>query len=89
MNDPALGYGTTGKTCTTCHENGEGISKKFDTKRTYKLMGLDIQSLPEVINSCIEITLRGEGINPDGNEMNAIIHYIKYLKLNEKSPHSK
>jgi len=52
-------------------------------------MGLDIKTLPEVINSCIEITLRGEGIDPEGKEMKALIHYIKYLKLNEKSPHPK
>ena len=56
LNNPELGYGTTGKTCTTCHENGEGISTNFDTKKKYKIMGLDIKTLPEAINSCIEIT---------------------------------
>ena len=84
-NDPTLGYGTTGKTCTTCHENGEGISKNFDTKKSYIVMGLEIQSLPEVINTCIEITLRGEGIDPQGEEMKALISYIHYLK-HKKSP---
>jgi cytochrome c len=89
FNNPDLGNGTTGKTCTTCHENGEGISKDFDTKKTYTVMGLEIQSLPEVINSCIEITLRGEGIDLEGEEMKNFIHYIKNLKHNEKSPRSK
>ncbi len=88
-NDPTLGYGTTGKTCTTCHENGEGISNNFDTKNEYIVMGLKIKTLPEVINTCIEITLRGEGIDPQGEEMKALISYIQYLKRDKKSPRSK
>ena len=80
FNDPTLGDGMTGKTCATCHENGAGISVNFDKKSKYSLMGLDIDTLPEVINNCIEITLRGEGIDPKGSEMDFLISYIKALK---------
>lgn len=78
--DPTLGNGTSGKTCNTCHENGEGISADFDKKMQYTLMGLELQSLPDLINNCIEITLRGEEIDPHGEEMQALINYLQYLQ---------
>lgn len=80
FNDPLLGGGITGKTCSTCHADGEGISSDFDKKTKYTIMGLEMNSLPEVINNCIEITLRGESLNPEGPEMKAIIAHIRTLK---------
>jgi cytochrome c len=81
---PTLGKGTSGKNCTNCHLGGEGISKEFADKKEYNVMGLKMKNLPEVINFCIEVTLRGEGIEPDGQEMRELIKYIKELKGQKK-----
>ena len=80
FNDPFLGGGITGKTCYTCHAAGEGIDPDFEHKAKYSVMGLEMHTLSEVINNCIEITLRGEGLDPDGPEMKALIAYIRILK---------
>ena len=85
FNDPRLANGTTGKSCATCHANGAGISPGFDTKNTYMLMGLEIDSLAEVISSCNEITMRGEGLEPDSRELSDLVNYLRALKKEAKT----
>jgi len=76
FESPLLGGGTSGKSCLTCHEGGRDFSEKTLTEAGYAVMGLDMKTLPEVINFCIEVALRGEGIPEDGPEMEDLIAYL-------------
>jgi cytochrome c len=42
-------------------------------------MGMKKKDLPEVINVCIEYPLGGAAIDPDGEEMQDLIAYMKTL----------
>ena len=86
--NPKLGGGTSGKTCKTCHEDGRDLSRDLLTKKEFRVMRIPMKNLAEVVNFCIEVTLRGEGIAPDSKEMTDLIHYLDYL-ANKKSPSPK
>ena len=78
-----LGGGTNGKTCLTCHKKGRDFSEDTLKKQHFTVMGIEINGLPEVINFCIEVALRGEGLNPEGEEMKALIAYLEiFIKKN-------
>jgi mono/diheme cytochrome c family protein len=69
FNDAQLGGGTAGISCNSCHPHGKGLEKAADKK-----------DLPKVINSCIRMALKGNGIDPKSAEMADLIAYIKSLK---------
>ena len=89
FTDQKLCGGTTGKTCLTCHAKGRDFTAGTLKKMHYIVMGVEINSLPEVINFCIEVALRGEGLNTEGEEMKDLITYLEiFIKENtlEKNP---
>ena len=83
FEDPTLGGGTSGKTCKTCHEHGDGWDENFSTKQKYQVMGEKLSTLEDVVNYCIEVTLRGEGLEADSRDMTDLIAYLKSLEGKE------
>jgi cytochrome c len=80
FEDPALGGGTSGKTCLTCHEHGRDLSNAVQTGGHFTVMGIAMDGLEEVVNFCIEVTLRGEGLAPEGKDMADLIAYLKFFQ---------
>lgn len=81
FESPTLGGGTTGKTCATCHPGGAKLGADLFTRKQFTIMGMGKKSLAEVINVCIERPLGGKAIDPDGQEMQDLIAYMKTLTL--------
>lgn len=79
FNDPRLGLGTSGKTCKTCHVDGLDLDIDLLGKRNFEIMGVMVADVREAVNFCIEVTLRGEGIDPDSKEMQDILAYLEIL----------
>jgi|GEM_PF-863294 len=75
----SLGGGTNGKCCFTCHEAGRDLSPGLSSRGERTVMGIRMRSPKEVVNFCIEVALRGEGIDPDGKEMEDLLAYLEYL----------
>ena len=79
FENPALGGGTTGKSCMTCHEGGQGLGNDLFERTEFTIMGKKKMSLEEVINVCIENPLGGKAIDPQGEEMIDLMAYMKTL----------
>lgn len=66
FNDPALGGSTNGKSCNSCHADGKGLEKAGTSA-----------NLAGTINMCIEKALKGQGLDTQSKEMEALEMYIK------------
>ena len=77
--DPALGGGATGKCCFTCHEGGRGLGDDLDRRQAFTVMGNAVPNLAEVVNFCIEVALRGQGLNSQSGEMRDLTAYLVWL----------
>jgi hypothetical protein len=73
----ALGGATTGKSCATCHDGGKGLGSNLFERKHFTIMGVEKNSLADVINVCIEEPLGGTGLDPRGEEMNNLIASMK------------
>jgi len=69
FNDPKFAGGTSGKSCNSCHPDGEGL-ENAEMKEN---------SLEETVNMCIENALTGEALDTQSQEMKDIVAYIKSL----------
>ncbi|MFO7605715.1 MAG: hypothetical protein R6W72_05410 [Desulfurivibrionaceae bacterium] len=79
FESPTFGGGTTGKTCKSCHPGGEGLGKDlFDREKT-AIMGMEKNSVEEVVNVCIENPMGGSAIDTEGEEMQDVVAYMKTL----------
>ena len=76
FNDPKLG--TNGKTCNDCHKDGGGLEKAGSRK--------DIEM---TVNSCIQASLQGKVLKPGSVEMQSLVHYLKSLGGEKKTPKKK
>ena len=79
FNDVNFGSGTSGKSCNSCHTDGEGLEEAGE-KKEFAIMGKNQNSLEEAVNVCIEMPLKGKAINPKSEDMVNIVAYIKSLK---------
>lgn len=79
FESPTFGGGTTGKTCNTCHEGGEGFGSDLFERKQFTIMEMDKKTLADVINICIEKPLGGKAIDPQGEEMQDVMAYMKTL----------
>lgn len=79
FESPTLGGGTTGKSCKTCHEDGKNLSSELFERKQFTIMGMNKKTLADVINVCIEKPLGGTAIDPQGQEMQDLIAYMKIL----------
>ncbi|HYA87470.1 MAG TPA: cytochrome C [Nitrospirota bacterium] len=74
FNDPKLG--TTGKSCNSCHPDGQNIQKAgFNS------------DLDRIVNGCITHSIKGKALAPQSIEMQSLILYIK--SLGAKQPAAK
>ena len=84
--DPTLGKGVSGKCCFTCHEQGRDLGADLDQRINFNVMGIVMQGVAEVVNFCIEVALRGEGLEPQGQEMVDLTAYLVWLGKNQRDP---
>ncbi|MDO9042540.1 MAG: hypothetical protein Q7U64_09395 [Desulfocapsaceae bacterium] len=83
FESPSLGGGTTGKSCSTCHEGGKNLGSDLFERKQFTIMKMDKKSLAEVINICIEKPLGGAAIDSQGQDMKDLIAYMKTLVGNQ------
>lgn len=79
FESPALGAGTTGKSCNTCHADGKGLGSDLFDRKNLSIMGMEKTNVEEMVNVCIEKPLGGSAIDPQGEEMQDLIAYMKTL----------
>lgn len=79
FEDPRLGGGTTGKSCATCHVDGEGFGKDLFQRNRYSIMGQEKPNIEDVVNLCIKIPLGGKPIDPKGKDMQDLLAYMRTL----------
>ncbi|MEW6500376.1 MAG: hypothetical protein ACOY8P_07100 [Thermodesulfobacteriota bacterium] len=84
--DPSLGGGTSGKCCLTCHEQGRDLGADLDQRRTFTVMENPVGDLAGAVNFCIEVALRGQEIDPQGQEMADLTSYLAWLGKNKRDP---
>jgi cytochrome c peroxidase len=64
FNDPKLG--TNGKSCSTCHADGKGLTHAGEKS-----------DLARIVNNCIAIPLKGKPLDPESVEMQSLLLYVK------------
>ncbi|MGA7826933.1 MAG: hypothetical protein WCA04_04700 [Geobacteraceae bacterium] len=79
FESPDLGGGTTGKSCSSCHEGGDGLGSDLFERKKFNFGGSDNMRLVDVINLCIENPLGGKAIDPEGADMQDLTAYMKTL----------
>ncbi|MCL7488469.1 MAG: hypothetical protein M8357_09895 [Desulfobulbaceae bacterium] len=79
FESPTFAGGTTGKSCVTCHPGGKGLGSDLFDRKKLTIMGMEKDSVEEVVNVCIENPLGGTAIDPQGEEMQDLIAYLKTL----------
>ena len=72
-----LGGGTTGKSCNACHLGGKGLSSDLFQRKKFTIMGMDKHNLAEVVNVCVEKSLGGVALDPQGDEMADLLASMK------------
>ncbi len=78
FKDVNFGNGTAGKSCNSCHPDGKGL-EKAGSKSEFNIMGQKQNSLEEAVNFCIEMALKGQAIDPNGQDMKDIVAYIRSI----------
>lgn len=79
FESPTLGGGTTGKSCKSCHMGGQGLGADLFDRKQLTIMGMDKDSLADVVNVCIENPLGGKAIDTQGEDMQDLLGYMKTL----------
>lgn len=89
FESPALGGGTTGKSCNTCHADGKSLGGDLFDRKKLTIMGMEKNNVEEMVNVCIEKPLGGVAIDPQGEEMQDLIAYMKTLVSKQAKKKSK
>ncbi|MGB3211734.1 MAG: hypothetical protein WBB19_13605 [Desulforhopalus sp.] len=55
----SLGGATRGKSCMSCHAGGDGLGSDLSDREQFTIMGMDKETLADVVNVCIEHPLGG------------------------------
>ncbi len=79
FEDPKLGGGTSGKSCASCHPQGQGLAGVTD-KKEFKAMGKTYKTIADVTNYFIETAQKGKALDPQSEQMLNLIAYMKSLK---------
>jgi len=83
FNDPKAFGGTAGKSCGSCHPNGQGLEKTA-MKKEWKNPGGEWMNLEDAINVCIVLANKGTAIDPKSDQMRDLLAYIKSLGKKKK-----
>lgn len=80
FDDPNFAGGTSGKSCKSCHPNGKGLEKSgMKRKKEWKNPAGTWLRLEDANNVCVMMALKGNTIDPKGEEMKDLVAYIKSL----------
>ncbi len=80
----AATLGTNGKSCNTCHLGGKDID---GSKKTFNVLGEQLNSIGDTVNYCIENALEGKPLDGNSEGMKNIISYVKTLKPKKIQEH--
>jgi cytochrome c len=83
FNDPKAFGAKAGKSCGTCHPNGQGLEKAATMKELTNPAG-KWTSLEDAINVCIVLANKGTSIDPKSDQMKDLVAYIKSLGKKKK-----
>jgi mono/diheme cytochrome c family protein len=78
FNDPMAFGGKSGKSCGTCHPNGNGL-ENATTKKVWTNPAGKWTSLEDAINVCIVLANKGAAIDPKSEQMKDLVAYIRSL----------
>ncbi len=78
FNDSKAFGGTAGKSCGSCHPNGQGLEKSAAKKEWKNPAGV-WSSLEDATNVCIMMANKGKAIDPKSEQMKDLVAYIKSL----------
>ncbi len=78
FNDPKAFSGAAGKSCGTCHPNGQGLEKAGIMKEWKNPAG-KWMSIEDAVNVCIVMANKGTAIDPKSEQMKDLVAYIKSL----------
>ena len=67
----ATTLGSSGQSCASCHPEGKGLEE---------LAAYDDGQLKETINFCIRDALKGEMFNPQAQELDALLAYLRTFR---------
>ncbi len=84
FNDPALGGGTAGRSCNSCHPDGKGLEGS-SAKTEWRTPGGASSTLEGAVNTCITMALKGKALDPQSEQMRDIVAYIKSLSGKQKT----
>jgi cytochrome c len=79
FNDPKFAGSTNDKSCNSCHPDGSRLENAAD-KATFSILGNQLDSLEDTVNTCIKMALKGNALSKDSQQMKDIVQYIKSLK---------
>lgn len=79
FESPALGGGTTGKSCQSCHKEGKNLGSDLFERKKLTIMGTAKENVAGIVNVCIEKPLGGTAIDPNGEEMQDLLAYMQSL----------
>jgi cytochrome c len=79
FESPTLGGSTNEKSCLTCHAKGTKLNGDLFEREKHTIMGMEKDSVADLVNVCIEKPLGGTAIDPTSNEMTDILAYMKTL----------
>lgn len=83
--DPAMRFAGSGLTCQSCHlqagtqQFGLPLAGLWGVFPLYIGRENEVRTLEERINGCMERSLNGRALPPDGAEMKALVTYIRFI----------
>jgi cytochrome c len=79
FESPKLGNGTNGRSCSVCHAGGRKLGHDLFERKQFNLPGMGNKGLADMINFCIKNSLGGTPIDPQGQDMQDLMAYMKTL----------
>ena len=84
-HDPAMRFAGNGLTCQSCHlqagtqRYGLPLAGIWGVFPQYIGRENEVRTLEERVNGCMERSMNGQALPTDGDEMKAILAYIRYI----------
>jgi thiosulfate dehydrogenase len=88
--DPAMRFAGSGLTCQSCHLQGGTQQFGLPLAGTWGVFPIyigrenNVRTLEDRINGCMERSVNGHALPPDGPEMKAMVTYIRYISGGEQ-----
>jgi cytochrome c5 len=82
FNDPKLGGGAAGRSCSSCHPDGKGL-EKIAGKKEWRSPDGSVKSLEDMVNTCITMALKGNPLDVRSGQMQDLVSYLRTFKAKE------